>query len=372
MTSNSLGRVSGQIFESKETFKFISGGELPSLTIAYETYGELNEKKDNAILVCHALSGHQHAAGINSLQVGDIEIADEVGWWDVMIGPGKAIDTNKYFVLSINNPGGCHGSTGPSSINPQTNKPYANKFPRVRVEDWVAAQKLLAKYLGIECFHAVIGGSIGGMQALSWSISYPEMLKLAVIIAGTPKLTTQNIAFNEIARQSIKRDPAFANGDFYNQESPKKGLSVARMLGHVTYLSDKDMQRKFGRDKQEKSDTFQIESYLKYNGDKFAERFDANTYLIMTEALDDYDPAETTNGDLVKALAPALAKFLIVSFKTDWRFPKERSQELVTALLNANKFVSYAELAAQGGHDAFLQDDPTYHSIVAGFLNKHK
>ena len=360
--AGSVGQVEGDLFEYKGKFRFVSGGELEQLTIAYETYGELNKARDNAILVCHALSGHQHAAG---------ERGDEpsgTGWWDLMIGPGKPIDTGKFFVISVNNLGGCHGSTGPSSINSASGKAYGPDFPEVRVEDWVEAQKLLADHFSIASFHAVVGGSIGGMQALSWAIRHPRMVRRAVIIAGTPKLNSQNIAFNEIARQSIMRDPNFADGDFYAASPPKRGLAVARMLGHITYLSGADLEDKFGRERKEDRKTFEIESYLRYNGDKFAEKFDANTYLIMTRALDAFDPAESTDGDLTKALAPALARFLVVSFKQDWRFPCSRSRELVKAALDAGKQVSYGELKAAGGHDAFLKDDPTYHSMVGSFL----
>ena len=343
-------------------FRFHAGGEVPSLTLAYETYGSLNGAGDNAVLVCHALSGHQHAAGYRA------DDPKDVGWWDLMIGPGRPIDTERFFVLSVNNPGGCHGSTGPSSTNPATGKAYGPDFPEVRVEDWVEAQRLLAQRLGIGQFAAVVGGSIGGMQALSWSVRHPDMLRMAVIVAGTPRLTTQNIAFNEIARQSIMRDPNFNDGGYYEGKAPTRGLAVARMLGHVTYLSNEDMERKFGREKKEDLGIFQVESYLRYQGDKFSTAFDANTYLLMTRALDAYDPAGDTGGDLGGALGPATARFLIVSFKKDWRFPPERSRELVAALLSAGKRVSYAELSAPGGHDAFLMDDPTYHGVVGGFL----
>ena len=358
----SVGQVEGSLFEYKGKFRFVSGGELEHLTLAYETYGKLNDARDNAILVCHALSGHQHAAGERATE------PKGTGWWDLMIGPGKPVDTERFFVIAANNLGGCHGSTGPASPDPATGRAYGPSFPEVRVEDWVEAQKLLAEHFGIERFHAVIGGSIGGMQALSWAIRHPTMLRRAVIIAGTPRLTTQNIAFNEIARQSIMRDPNFARGDFYAAAAPSHGLSVARMLGHITYLSDADLQHKFGRQRQEDRKTFEIESYLRYNGDKFAESFDANTYLLMTRALDAFDPAEATAGDLAVALAPATASFLVVSFKLDWRFPCARSRELVKAALAAGKQVSYAELEAAGGHDAFLKDDPTYHRVVKSFL----
>lgn len=362
----SVGVTQTQVFRSDAEFKCVRGGTLNGLELAYETYGELNANKDNAVLVCHALSGHQHAAGHPENN------KEDVGWWDTMIGPDKPLDTKRFFVISINNLGGCHGSLGPSSTNPATGKPYGPEFPEVQVEDWVEAQLLLADELGIKSFAAVVGGSIGGMQALSWAIRHPQRLRTAVIIAGTACLTTQNIAFNEIARQSIMRDPDFADGNFYaNNKQPAAGLAVARMLGHVTYLSDADMERKFGRERRPDSGIFQIESYLRYQGDKFSQSFDANTYLLMTKALDGFDPAAKTNGELAQALAPAEAKFLVVSFKTDWRFPPPRSHDMVAALLAAKKYVSYAELAAPGGHDAFLMDDANYHQVVAGFLNQH-
>ena len=358
--TGSVGKTQSQNFVSKEKFTFVSGESIPEINLAYETYGKLNETHSNAILVCHALSGHQHAAGVDE--------KEQVGWWDKMIGPGKPLNTDEFFILSINNLGGCHGSTGPSSNNPETNKPYGPKFPQVTVEDWVEAQVILADHFKIEQFAAVVGGSIGGMQALSWAIRYPKRLRTAVIVAGTTSLTTQNIAFNEIARQSIMRDPDFAEGNFYEDKPPVAGLAVARMLGHVTYLSDADMEHKFGRERRPDSGIFEIESYLRYQGDKFSQSFDANTYLLMTKALDAFNPAETTNGDLAKALEPALAKFLVISFVHDWRFPPPRSQTLVKALLQANKYVSYGELQAPGGHDAFLLDDENYHRIVASFL----
>lgn len=363
MAPAGVGPVEGQQVTIDGPVKFAGGGELPSLTLAYETYGELSAARDNAVLVCHALSGHQHAAGTRR------DDPKDVGWWDLMIGPGKPIDTERFFVVVMNNPGGCHGTTGPSSENPKTGKPYGPDFPKVCVEDWVEAQAKLADHLGIDRLAAVVGGSIGGMQALSWSVRHPERVRCAVIIAGTPKLTTQNIAFNEIARQSITNDPRFNDGDFYASGGPEGGLSVARMLGHVTYLSNEDMERRFGRETRDDTGDFQIESYLRYQGRKFSERFDANTYLLMTRALDAFDPAADSGGDLAKALERATARFLVVSFRKDWRFPPERSRELVEALLANKQSVSYAELSADGGHDAFLLDDPVYHDVVRGFMS---
>ena len=365
MAPGGVGPVEGQQVTLGKPFRFMLGGDLPSLTLAYETYGRLDSKRGNAVFVCHALSGHQHAAGTRK------DTPTDVGWWDVMIGPGKPIDTDRFFVVVANNPGGCHGTTGPSSVNPSTGRQYGPEFPKVRVEDWVEAQVRLAEHLGIKRIAAVVGGSIGGMQALSWSVRHPGMVRNAVIIAGTPKLTTQNIAFNEIARQSITNDPNFRDGNFYESGGPENGLSVARMLGHVTYLSNEDMERRFGRERRDDTGDFQIESYLRHQGRKFSGMFDANTYLLMTRALDAFDPAADCDGDLAEALSPATAKFLIVSFKKDWRFPPERSKEIVKALLSRRKHVSYAELSAEGGHDAFLLNDSTYHDVVRGFLQAH-
>ena len=364
MSEASLGTVEEYFAELDGPFHFQNGGELSSLRLVYERYGNLNAQRDNAVLVCHALSGHHHAAGYRA------DAPSNPGWWDSMIGPGKPLDTRKFCVIATNNLGGCHGSTGPASIDPASGRNFGPRFPSVRVEDWVEAQLLLAHHLGIERFVAVIGGSIGGMQAMSWAIRHPDMLRAAIVIAGTPILTTQNIAFNEIARQAIRRDPAFAGGDYYHARGPRSGLAIARMLGHVTYLSDEGMQQKFGRQRRSDDDNvFQIESYLRYQGDKFSEQFDANTYLIMTEALDAFDPAATASGDLAAALAAIKASFLVVSFKSDWRFPAARSLMLVKALLAAGKRVSYAELDAPGGHDAFLLTNKNYHQIVGSFLS---
>ena len=364
--SSGCGEVTERFARFARPFRFASGGQLPQLQIAYETYGELDARRANAVLVCHALSGHHHAAGIRE------DAPERSGWWDNMIGPGRPIDTDRFFVVSSNNIGGCNGSSGPSSLNPDTGKPYGRDFPRTRVEDWVEGQRLLADHLEIDRFAAVVGGSIGGMQALLWARRHPQRVGAAVVIACPPRLTSQNIAFNEIARQAIIRDPNYAAGDYYDDEPPRQGLAVARMLGHVTYLSDADMERKFGRAQRSAGDgdgkIFQVESYLRYQGSKFSDRFDANTYLLMTRALDSFDPASYADGNLVAALAPAQARFLVVSFRHDWRFPPERCRELVAALVAAGKLVSYAELDAPGGHDAFLLDDAHYHAAVRGFL----
>ena len=368
MNSGSCGQVVERLARFERPFRFASGATLPQLQIAYETYGELDERRANAVLVCHALSGHHHAAGIRD------DAPERIGWWDNMIGPGRPIDTNRFFVVSSNNIGGCDGSSGPSSANPESGRPYGRDFPQTRVEDWVEGQRLLADHLGIERFAAVVGGSIGGMQALSWALRHPQRVGAAVVIACPPRLTSQNIAFNEIARQAIIRDSNYAAGDYYDGDPPRQGLAVARMLGHVTYLSDADMERKFGREQRLEGNgdekIFQVESYLRHQGNKFSNRFDANTYLLMTRALDAFDPAGDAAGDLVAALQPAQAGFLVVSFKQDWRFPPQRCRELVAALVAAGKLVSYAELDAPGGHDAFLMDDMHYHAMVGGFLRR--
>jgi homoserine O-acetyltransferase len=342
---------------------------LPAYDLVYETYGTLNADQSNAVLVCHALSGNHHVAGKYH------ENDKNAGWWDNMIGPGKPLDTNKYFVIGVNNLGGCHGSTGPSSINPATGKPWGSTFPLVTVDDWVETQARLADYLSIKTFAAIVGGSLGGMQALQWTLTFPDRVKNALVIAAAPSLTAQNIAFNEVARQAIITDPDFHDGDYYAQEVvPWRGLRIARMLGHITYLSDDAMGAKFGRrmrsgDIKYSFDVeFEMESYLRYQGDKFAESFDANTYLRMTRALDYFDPAGDYDGNLSAALAKAKADFLIVSFTSDWRFSPARSREIVKALLDNERNVTYAELTAAHGHDAFLMSDRHYHDIVRAYL----
>lgn len=352
-----------------------SGASLRDYMLMYETYGTLNADKSNAVLVCHALNASHHVAGVYA------DNPKNVGWWDNMIGPGKPLDTNKFFVIGVNNLGSCFGSTGPMHTNPSTGKPYGASFPVVTVEDWVAAQARLADELGITQFAAVMGGSLGGMQALAWSIMYPERLRHCMVIASTPKLSAQNIAFNDVARQAILSDPDYRGGDFYEHGVvPKNGLKVARMVGHITYLSDDDMAEKFGRklrDIAESSDykfgfgiDFEIESYLRYQGDKFSEYFDANTYLLITKALDYFDPARAHGGDLAKTLAATKAKFFLASFTTDWRFSPERSREIVQALLSNRREVTYAEIDAPHGHDAFLLEDPRYMNMVRAYYEQ--
>lgn len=367
---HSVGKVQSQVAHFKTPIELKSGAILEEYQLVYETYGQLNATKSNAILICHALSGHHHVAGYY-YQLGD----HTVGWWDNMIGPGKPVDTNRFFVIGVNNLGGCHGSTGPSSIDPKTGQPYGAQFPMVTVEDWVKAQAKLADYLGIEQFAAVIGGSLGGMQALQWSIDFPERLRHALVIAAAPKLTAQNIAFNDVARQAILTDPDFHGGNFYAHGTvPRRGLRLARMLGHITYLSDSSMGEKFGRILRSGAFhfgydvEFEIESYLRYQGDKFAAHFDANTYLLMTKALDYFDPAHAYEGELTKALQRAKSKFLIVSFTTDWRFAPSRSREIVKALLNTNHDVTYAEIESSHGHDAFLMTDEQYHHVMRAYM----
>ncbi|PWB45551.1 MAG: homoserine O-acetyltransferase [Nitrosomonadales bacterium] len=357
-------------FESPLTLK--SGATLPSYELVYETYGTLNAGKSNAILVCHALSGNHHAAGYHA------EHDKRPGWWDNMIGPGKPIDTNRFFVIGVNNLGGCHGSTGPSSINPQTGKPFGASFPVVTVEDWVETQARLADRIGIQQFAAIVGGSLGGMQVLQWSINHPNRLRHALVIAAAPRLTAQNIAFNDVARQAILTDPDFHGGDFYaHGVVPRRGLRIARMLGHITYLSDDVMGEKFGRILRSGAYNFgyevefEIESYLRYQGDKFADSFDANTYLLMTKALDYFDPTHHhQHGSLSETMRAARARFLVISFSTDWRFSPARSREIVKALLDNNLDVSYAEITAAHGHDAFLMEDPQYHNLVRAYMER--
>ncbi len=367
---NSVGIVAPQTAHFNEALPLKSGGSLAQYDVVYETYGTLNADKSNAVLICHALSGNHHVAGIYS------EHDKYPGWWDNFIGPGKALDTNKFFVIGLNNLGGCHGSSGPSSINPETGKPWGSAFPIVTVEDWVNSQARLLDRLGIQQLAAVVGGSLGGMQCLQWTIAYPERVRHALIIASAPNLTAQNMAFNEVARQAIITDPEFHGGDYYaHGVVPRRGLRIARMLGHITYLSDDVMGEKFGRKlkdtiKYSFDVEFEMESYLRYQGDKFAGSFDANTYLRMTRALDYYDPALAYGGDLSQALSRAQAKFLIVSFTSDWRFSPARSREIVKALLDNESKVSYAEVTAEHGHDAFLMPDPHYHAILRSYLDR--
>ena len=366
----SVGAVLPQRAGFLEPLILKAGKTLASYELVYETYGTLNADRSNAILVCHALSGGHHVAGYYA------DDPHKVGWWDNMIGPGKAIDTDRFFVIGVNNLGGCHGSTGPASIDRATGLPYGAGFPLVTVEDWVASQARLMDRLDIQKLAAAIGGSLGGMQALQWTLSYPERIRHAFVIAAAPKLSTQNIAFNDVARQAIVSDPDFHGGNFYaHGKVPARGLKLARMLGHITYLSEDMLGEKFGRLlKREEYGfnydvEFEIESYLRYQGDKFAQVFDANTYLIMTKALDYFDPAKESGGNLAKALAPAKAGFFLASFSSDWRFPSARSREIVRALVAGGKRVTYAEIDAPHGHDAFLLDDPHYHKLVAAYLD---
>lgn len=371
----SIGIVSPQAMHFAEPLRLQSGAQLSDYTLMYETYGILNADKSNAVLVCHALNASHHVAGVYA------DDPKKVGWWDNMVGPGKPLDTDRFFVIGVNNLGSCFGSTGPMHINPATGKPYGAAFPVVTVEDWVEAQARLADVLGITQFAAVMGGSLGGMQALAWSIMYPKRLRHCVVIASTPKLTAQNIAFNDVARQAILSDPDYRGGDFYEYGVvPKNGLRVARMVGHITYLSDDDMAEKFGRKLRNASESndykfdfgidFEIESYLRYQGDKFSEYFDANTYLLITKALDYFDPARAFDGDLTRALAGTEAEFFLASFTTDWRFSPERSREIVQALVCNRRKVSYAEIDAPHGHDAFLLEDARYMNMVRAWYQR--
>ena len=370
----SLGIVTPQSMRFVSPLPLQSGALLTDYALTFETYGTLNADASNAVLVCHALNASHHVAGMSADADGN---PVNPGWWDNMVGPGKPVDTNRFFVIGVNNPGSCFGSTGPMHDDPATGKPYGARFPVVTVEDWVHAQARLADALGIQQFAAVMGGSLGGMQAMAWSMLYPTRLRHCVVIASTPKLTAQNIAFNDVARQAILTDPQYNGGDYYaHGVVPKNGLRVARMIGHITYLSDDDMAAKFGRDLRSGEYQFgygidfEIESYLRYQGDKFSQYFDANTYLLITKALDYFDPARHVDGDLSRALAHTQAEFLVVSFKTDWRFSPERSREIVQALVNNRRRVSYAEIDAPHGHDAFLQDDARYMNTVRSYYQK--
>jgi homoserine O-acetyltransferase len=371
IASKSVGIVTPQTARFTEPVRLKSGAVMDEYELVYETYGMLNADRSNAVLVCHALNAAHHVAGRYA------DDPENVGWWDNMIGPGKPVDTNRFFVVGVNNLGGCHGSTGPKSISPRTGKPWGADFPVVTVEDWVATQARLADHLGIPRFAAVIGGSLGAMQALQWTLSFPERVRHSILIACAPNLSAQNIAFNEVARQAIITDPDFHGGHYYEHDTrPTRGLRVARMVGHITYLSDDEMAAKFGRQLKNGKlnysfDTeFEIESYLRHQGRKFSEYFDANTYLRITKVLDYFDPALEHGGSLAKALAPATANFLVVSFTTDWRFSPERSREIVKALVDNHIAVSYAEIDAPHGHDAFLLDDPRYHRLITAYFDR--
>jgi homoserine O-acetyltransferase len=390
--------VTPQSMSFAEPLALQSGASIRGYSLAYETYGTLNAHRTNAVLICHALNASHHVAGMYEGQ------EQSEGWWDTMIGPGKPVDTDRFFVIGVNNLGSCFGSTGPMHMNPDTGKVYGADFPVVTVEDWVDAQARLLDALGIATLAAVMGGSLGGMQALSWTLQYPNRVRHAVVVASAPNLTAENIAFNEVARRAIVTDPDFHGGHFYEHRVlPKRGLRIARMIGHITYLSDDVMNEKFGRQLRERINPgaaeeggpaapgpqgtagarsvgdylystqdieFQIESYLRYQGDKFSEYFDANTYLLITRALDYFDPARRHNGNLTKALAPATARFLLVSFLTDWRFAPRRSREIVKALLDNRRDVSYAEIDAPHGHDAFLLEDQRYMGVVRSYFDR--
>jgi homoserine O-acetyltransferase/O-succinyltransferase len=372
LAMSSVGLITPQSMHFSEPLPLASGARLADYQLAFETYGTLNADKRNAVLVCHALNASHHVAGVDA--------AGREGWWDNLVGPGKPLDTDRFFVIGVNNPGSCFGSTGPMHTNPTTGRPYGADFPVVTVEDWVDAQARLVDRLGIEQLAAVIGGSLGGMQALSWTLRYPERVRHCIGVATAPNLSAENIAFNEIARRAIITDPDFHGGHFYaHGVVPRRGLTIARMIGHVTYLSDDVMASKFGRKLRRGAEEgfsfgydvdFEIESYLRYQGDKFSDYFDANTYLLITRALDYFDPAARFGGDLAKTFAAAQAKYLLISFTTDWRFSPARSRELVKALVTNRQRVSYAEIDAPHGHDAFLLDDPRYHGVLRTYFDR--
>ena len=371
--SRSVGIVEPRTAHFREPLKLACGRDLPSYEIVYETYGALNGARNNAVLVCHALSGNHHAAGYHRPD------DKKPGWWDECIGPGKPIDTDRFFVVSLNNIGGCHGSTGPTSINTQTGEPWGPDFPPLRARDWVHSQARLADFLGIECWAAVVGGSLGGMQAMRWALEYPDRVKHCIVIAAAMKLSAQNLAFNEVARQAILSDPAFAEGHYLERgTAPNRGLALARMVGHITYLSDHAMASKFGRDLRsgsfdqgdEGDVEFQVQSYLRHQGSQFSGSFDANTYMLMTRALDYFDLAREYDNDPVQAFGHARCSFLVISFSTDWRFSPQRSREIVDALIAADRPVTYAEIEADEGHDAFLLPIPRYMEVFSAYMRR--
>ena len=368
--SDSLINIFTDVAEIKSPLKLASGKVIDEYNLKYETYGILNKEKNNAVLICHALSGNHHAAGCYKNE-------NKPGWWDNMIGPGKPIDTNKLYVVCLNNLGGCHGSTGPTSQIPNTQKIYGSSFPIITVNDWVNSQKELMDFLKIPSWRFIVGGSLGGMQAFQWTIQYPSLVKNCIVIAAAPKLTAQNIAFNEVARQAIMKDPNWHDGNYIEKGVvPAQGLSLARMLGHITYLSDESMGEKFGRElKQAKLNfnydvEFQIESYLRYQGEKFVTGFDANTYLLMTKSLDYFDPIKDFGTSLKEIFKSVKSKYLVVSFTSDWRFPPKRSREIVKLLLDNEKDVSYSEINSEGGHDAFLMDNEDYFGVMKSFIDE--
>lgn len=368
---DSVGLVEPRTLHFAEPLPLQCGRTLPEFDLVVETYGELNRDHSNAVLICHALSGNHHAAGYHDPE------DRKPGWWDSCIGPGKPIDTRRFYVVCLNNLGGCHGSTGPDSLNPETGRSYGPDFPVVTVKDWVNSQALLADRLDIRQWAAVVGGSLGGMQALQWSISHPDRVRHALVIASTPKLTAQNIAFNEVARKAITSDPEFRGGRYEDEGViPRRGLMLARMVGHITYLSDISMGEKFGRELRDQAfqfgfgTEFQVESYLNYQGERFSETFDANTYLLMTRALDYFDPAYDYGNDLAEAMSQARCGFLVVSFSSDWRFSPARSEELVNAMIEAGRRVSYVEIDAPWGHDAFLIPTQRYLDVFSGYMDR--
>ncbi len=366
----SVGIVETQYFtfaESPNELQLESGRTLGPITLAYETYGRLNSDRSNAILVAHALTGDAHAAGRHRPD------DRKPGWWDSMIGPGKAFDTDRYFVISSNCVGGCKGSTGPSSINPTTGKPYAMDFPIVTIGDMVHAQARLIEHLGIDQLLCVVGGSLGGMQVLQWAVSYPDKMRLMIPIASTARLSPQAIAFDAVGRHAIMADQNWSEGNYYGGEIPSRGLGIARMIGHITYLSDASMHTKFGRDLQDKLTPdydfvteFQVESYLNHQGDEFVKRFDANSYLYVSKAMDYFDLSQ--DGDLRKGLSPVKATALVISFSSDWLFPSYMSKEIVSALRRNSVDVSYAEIQSDYGHDAFLLEIETQSRLITNFL----
>jgi len=373
VTSGSVGIVAPQRARFTEPLHLACGRVLQDYELVYETYGQLNAARSNAVLICHALSGHHHAAGYHSNE------DRKPGWWDECIGPGKPIDTDHFFVVSLNNLGGCHGSTGPITQNPATGQPWGPDFPSLRVRDWVHSQARLADHLGIDCWAAVVGGSLGGMQAMRWALLYPQRLRHCVVIASAMRLSAQNIAFNEIARHAIQSAPGFAGGHYLAQNTlPAQGLALVRMVGHITYLSDDAMANKFGRDLRsgslelgdEEGAEFQVQSYLRYQGSQFSGSFDANTYILMTRALDYFDLAREYGDDPVVAFREARCSFLVLSFSTDWRFSPRRSREIVDALIAADRPVSYAEIEADEGHDAFLMPIPRYLQLFSAYMQR--
>ena len=368
---NSVGVVTPRKLAFEQPLTLDCGRTLPRFDLMVETYGSLNIARSNAVLICHALSGDHHAAGYHSGE------RTKPGWWESAIGPGKPIDTDRFFVVALNNLGGCRGSTGPNTPNPDTGKPWGPDFPLLTVRDWVRSQARLADTLGIEQWAAVIGGSLGGFQVMQWALDFPQRLRHALVIAAAPKLSAQNIAFNEIARQAILSDADFHGGRFYEHNTvPSTGLKLARMLGHITYLSDEAMRAKFGRELRAAAPgfnyevEFEVESYLRHQGQSFVERFDANTYLLMTKALDYFDPAREFNGDLAAAFRQSTAKFLVMAFEADWRFSPARSREIVKALVAAGRDVSYVQIASQLGHDDFLMPLPEYHRALRTYLTR--